>query len=105
MFSSIRSINRTNSRPIWTRICEDIAIMKKIPTPLKKFPHVDQHFRSDQGMSQLSLAIFIVSETHRKPQKSLYYDNDLVGGISPPKKILPNVDFPLLGDMKVNPTG
>ena len=31
---------------------------------------VDQHFKSDQGMSQLSLAIFIVSGTHRKPQKS-----------------------------------
>ena len=63
MFSSIRSINRTKSRPIWTRICEDIAIMKKKPD-------VDQHFKSDQGMSQLSLVIFIVSGTHRKPQKS-----------------------------------
>ena len=38
MFSSIRSINRTNSQPIWTRICGDIPIMKKVPQtpPLKK---------------------------------------------------------------------
>ena len=26
--SWITSINRTNSRPIWTRICEDIAILE-----------------------------------------------------------------------------
>ena len=38
MFRWIRSINRTNSRSIWTRICEDIAILEKLtqPPPLKK---------------------------------------------------------------------
>ena len=45
----------------------------------KRSTDVDQHFKSDQGMSQLSLAIFIVSGTHRKPQNHLYDDNDLVG--------------------------
>ena len=36
----------------------------------KRSTDVDQHFKSDQEMSQLSLAIFIVSGTHRRPQKS-----------------------------------
>ena len=41
MFRWIRSINRTNSRPIWTRICEDIAIMEKNhPTPPSSAPSV-----------------------------------------------------------------
>ena len=45
MFRWIRSINRTNSRHIWTRICEDMAILKKYaqsPPLKKKFPGVDQ---------------------------------------------------------------
>ena len=42
MFRWIRSINRTNSRPIWTRIYEDIAILEKIAEtpPIKKNPQV-----------------------------------------------------------------
>ena len=40
MFRWIRSMNRTNSRPIWTRIFEDIAILEKYPRTLKKNPQV-----------------------------------------------------------------
>ena len=41
MFKWIRSIIRTNSRPIWTRICEDMAIFKKNTSnpPFLKFPY------------------------------------------------------------------
>ena len=44
MFKPIRTINRTDSRSIWTRICEDIDHIVKIPSPppLKKNSHLPQ---------------------------------------------------------------
>ena len=40
MFKPIRAIDRTDSEVIWTRICEDIAILEKFPDPpLKEKNH------------------------------------------------------------------
>ena len=46
MFKWIRSINHTSSQAIWTRICEDIAILEKSPSPplKKEIPNYCVHF-------------------------------------------------------------
>ena len=75
IFKPIRIINRTDSHAIWTRLGGDIDHFETVPRicpPKKKNSHVlpkrstsvDQILESDRGMSQLSMAIFIVSRTH-----------------------------------------
>ena len=75
MFRWIRSINPTNFRPIWTRVCEDIAIREVQINPPLRCPflplnqnRVSTTFSSrrtyliqsalDRGVSQVSNARF-----------------------------------------------
>ena len=72
LFKPIRAINRTNFRPIWTPICEDIdRIAKTAPKPPhKKNPHI---FGSCRGRSQLSPAVFRASRNRLVASKSFIY--------------------------------